>query len=256
MNPSLTPEIVEAARAEDPTAAAAEWDAEFRADLEPLFSRDAVLACVVPGRVELPPGGRARRVAFVDPSGGSADSFTLAIAHKEGDSGVAVIDVLCEVRPPFSPDAVVAEYADVCRAYGVHRVIGDRYAGAWVPERFQAHGLRYEPSALSKSELFVALLGQVNSRRVELPDHAKLVAQLVGLERRTSRGTGRDTVDHPPGAHDDLANVVAGAVHLLLATRPRPIVALDGDFAPLLPDWWPREWPREWYGTGRGTYWD
>jgi hypothetical protein len=31
----------------------------------------------------------------------------------------------------------------------------------------------------------------------------------VGLERRTARG-GRDSIDHAPGAHDDLANAVAG----------------------------------------------
>jgi hypothetical protein len=29
------------------------------------------------------------------------------------------------------------------------------------------------------------------------------------LERRTARG-GRDSIDHPPGQHDDLANAVAG----------------------------------------------
>jgi hypothetical protein len=42
----------------------------------------------------------------------------------------------------------------------------------------------------------------------------KMVAQLCGLERRTTRGTGRDIVDHPPNAHDDLINAVAGALCL------------------------------------------
>jgi hypothetical protein len=39
-------------------------------------------------------------------------------------------------------------------------------------------------------------------------DDARLLTQLVGLERRT-RG-GRDSIDHAPDAHDDLANAVAG----------------------------------------------
>jgi hypothetical protein len=43
------------------------------------------------------------------------------------------------------------------------------------------------------------------------------VSQLVGLERRTAR-SGRDSIDHPPGGHDDLANCVAGA----LTTVARP----------------------------------
>jgi hypothetical protein len=46
-----------------------------------------------------------------------------------------------------------------------------------------------------------------------LLDNHKLVNQLVGLERRTSRG-GRDSIDHPShgGAHDDVANAVAGVL--------------------------------------------
>jgi hypothetical protein len=36
----------------------------------------------------------------------------------------------------------------------------------------------------------------------------------MSLERRTSRG-GRDSVDHAPGSHDDLANACAGALSLL-----------------------------------------
>src|SRR5262249_49359560 len=53
-----------------------------------------------------------------------------------------------------------------------------------------------------------------NSRKVDLLDNARLLAQLVSLERRTGRGTGKDSIDHPPGpsSHDDIANCVAGVV--------------------------------------------
>jgi hypothetical protein len=67
------------------------------------------------------------------------------------------------------------------------------------------------------------------------------VHQLVGLERRTARG-GRDTIDHSRGAHDDVANAVAGAVQLAstkattwLRDRPKvlrtvlPDLSGDGD---------------------------
>jgi len=53
------------------------------------------------------------------------------------------------------------------------------------------------------------LLPLINSKRVELLDHVKLINQLCSLERRTARG-GRDSIDHPPGGHDDLINAVAG----------------------------------------------
>jgi hypothetical protein len=55
------------------------------------------------------------------------------------------------------------------------------------------------------------LLPLLNSGRVELLGSRRLVAQLVGLERRVSRG-GKDCIDHAPGAHDDLANSAAGAL--------------------------------------------
>ena len=35
--------------------------------------------------------------------------------------------------------------------------------------------------------------------------------QLCSLERRTARG-GKDSIDHSPGMHDDIANAVAGAL--------------------------------------------
>jgi hypothetical protein len=38
-----------------------------------------------------------------------------------------------------------------------------------------------------------------------------MIGQLCALERRTARG-GRDSIDHPPGLHDDLANVAAGVL--------------------------------------------
>jgi hypothetical protein len=53
----------------------------------------------------------------------------------------------------------------------------------------------------------------MNSRQVRLLDHARLKLQLGGLIRRTRSG-GKDSVDHKPGQHDDLANAAAGALVL------------------------------------------
>ncbi len=52
--------------------------------------------------------------------------------------------------------------------------------------------------------------------RVELLQHATLFSELCGLERRVARG-GRDSVDHAQhgGAHDDVANAVAGVCVLV-----------------------------------------
>ena len=106
------------------------------------------------------------------------------------------------------------------RRFGITRVIGDKYAGEWPRARFAEHGIAFEQSARPKSDLYCDLLPLLNAKRVELLDNPRLAAQLVGLERRTAR-SGRDTVDHSPGGHDDLANVVAGVlVGLDLDRRP------------------------------------
>ena len=88
---------------------------------------------------------------------------------------------------------------------------GDRYAGEWPRERFREHGITYETAAKPKSGLYRDLLPAINSRMVDLHEDARLFAQIVGLECHTARG-GRDSIDHAPGAHDDLANAVAGVV--------------------------------------------
>ena len=83
----------------------------------------------------------------MDPSGGSHDSFALAIAHRETELGI--LDAIREVRPPFSPEAVVSEFADLLRRYRITKIAGDRYAGEWVKEPFRKLGIKYEPSRKS-----------------------------------------------------------------------------------------------------------
>jgi hypothetical protein len=120
-----------------------------------------------------------------------------------------------EIRPPFSPDIITGNFALQLKAYRIHEVAGDRYAGEWPRERFRHHGIEYKISTLTKSEIYRSWLPDLNSGKVELLDDSRLFSQLLQLERRT--GTqGREIIDHPPGGHDDLANAVAGAC--LLAT--------------------------------------
>ena len=212
LNPTLPQSVVDRALERDEAVAKAEYLAQFRSDLESYVAREAVEACVALGVHERAPAPGERYSAFVDPSGGSADSMTLAIGHRKAD--VVIIDALRECRPPFSPEAVVIEFAELLRAYRITKVVGDRYGGEWPRERFRERGVSYEPAARAKSELYLTLLATLNSRRIELPDDKRLVTQLASLERRTARG-GRDNIDHPPGAHDDLANCVAGVAAAL-----------------------------------------
>jgi hypothetical protein len=142
--------------------------------------------------------------------------MTLAVGHADGE--VAVVDAVREVKPPFDPGSVVREFAGTLVSYGVTTLRGDRYGGEWPVAEFRRYGVRYEAAEKPKSDLYRELVPRLNGRRVDLLDDARLVSQLVGLERRVGRG-GRDSIDHSPGAHDDVANCVAGVVNEVAGKR-------------------------------------
>jgi hypothetical protein len=85
MNPTVPQRVIDEATERDPASAAAEYGAQFRSDIESYIAREAVEACVSLGIRERAPVSSVTYAAFVDPSGGSADSMTMAIAHKEDE---------------------------------------------------------------------------------------------------------------------------------------------------------------------------
>ena len=105
------------------------------------------------------------------------------------------------------------------KQYRITKIKGDRYSGEWCRESFRRHGISDDPAPSPKSDLYRDLLPLINSGKVRLLNNKRMIAQLVGLERRTSRA-GKDSIDHAPGGHDDVCNAVAGA--LIMATEKKP----------------------------------
>jgi hypothetical protein len=219
MNPTLSQDYIARMKEEDPEAYLSEICGQFRTGVANLFDSEVLDACVVADRRELAPVPGTYYQAFVDVAGGSGkDSFSLAVGHTVvgSDSEVrGVVDALRIWKPPFNPSGVVAEAAIFLKAYGVYEITGDRYAGEWPREAFRAQNIHYELSDKVKSELYLELLPAVNSGRIEILDHPELLRELRGLERRRG-ASGKDRVDHFPGAHDDNANCVAGLAWLTI----------------------------------------
>lgn len=208
-NPKVA-RYVERRYEEDEASARAEFGAEFRSDLEQLFGRDAVEGVVDQDLIEsLYEKGISYR-AFVDPSGGSSDSMVLAIGHTDKETGVEVCDMVREIKAPFSPKTVVEEFVGLIKSYKLAAVTGDRYAGEWPREAFRDAGVEYKLADKTRSDLYLATLPLVNSKTCKLPNNKRMINQMISLERRTGRG--KDSVDHPPGGHDDVANAVAGVL--------------------------------------------
>lgn len=208
LNPRLPQSVVDEALEEDEPAARAEYLAAWRDDVASFVPRPVVEALVRPGLTERPPAEHAYR-AFVDVSGGRSDSFCWGIVHTE--NGTDVLDLLGEIKPPFSPADAVERCAADLRRYGVHEVRGDAYGAGWVVEQFQLAGIRYVQSEQTRSEIYLDALPRLTASAVELLDNPTLINQLAALERRTRSG-GRDSVDHPRGGKDDVVNAAMGAV--------------------------------------------
>ena len=213
LNPTIDQEALDRQRAEDPTAARSEQDAQFREDISQFLTDDVLDPALRPGRKALPFSREYRYQAFCDPSGGRHDAMVLGIAHQEA-GGHVVLDKLVIQRPPFTPEDVVARFGEVLSAYSLNRVTGDRYASEWVSSAFAKVGITYEPSEKDKSAIYVECLPLFSQELIELLDVPALETELRLLERKPRPGGRGDFVDHPPRATDDIANAACGALWL------------------------------------------
>lgn len=211
-NPTLKPAMIDRAIRDDPEAAGAEWNAEFRSDIDAFLDDGQITAAVDVGRPrELPPRPGLSYSAFVDASGGRSDAYTICIGHRHGDRFIA--DVVAGQAPPFNPSVVTARMASMVQQYSCRKVTGDNFAAEWVATAWRSQGLIYERADMPASALYLEALPAFMREQISIPDHPVLIRELRGLERRTSR-MGRDTVSHPPGGHDDYANSLAGCLRV------------------------------------------
>ena len=211
MNATVPQRVIDEAIEANPSAAAAEYMSQFRSGIEAFINREVVNACIDVNTYERAPMQGTIYKAFLDFAGGSGqDSMTLAIGHKDGN--VVVVDALREIKPPFSPEFAVAQFANLLKTFKIYTVEGDNFGGEFAKEPLKKHSISYVLAKKPKSDLYSHhLLPMLNSGRVDLLDHPRANAQIIGLECHTARA-GRDKIDHPPGGHDDLANAIAGLV--------------------------------------------
>ncbi len=111
MNTNISQEFINEEPAGRPAAAASEWLSEPRQDIESYVDRETLERLVVFGRVELQPQpGWATARLPIRQSSGLQDSFALAISILATNR--AVLDVVRERRPRFSPQDVISEYSE------------------------------------------------------------------------------------------------------------------------------------------------
>jgi hypothetical protein len=159
MNPLLNQEAIAQDLIEDAEGSESEWLGRFRKSLSMHLNPEVVDDAVVPGRYELEFQPNTLYSAFVDVSGGTRDSMTLAICHKEhsSDGESLVLDLVREVvpDPKFDPAAVAKDFCKELARYHISDITGDRYAAQWCVSAFENEGVHYNPSVQSKSEIYL-----------------------------------------------------------------------------------------------------
>jgi hypothetical protein len=225
-NPSLPQSVVDRAMARDPASANAEYLGLFRSDVEGFLPADAIDACIVPGRYELPPRSEHRYVCHIDPASGvGADAMTMAISYRDQFTGKVVLAAIREAVPPFSPEQICYQFSQVMKSFRVSTCRSDRYSLGWTAERFREHGITLEYSPKSRSDLYREFIPLVLSKQCELLDNKKLRNQLLSLERRISK-TGHETIDSP--GHEDCANSVSASLFWSAQGGGAPACAIVG----------------------------
>ncbi len=222
MNPAITADRLAREFRADAKKAGREYEALFLDDVEAFLPGPWIDGAIAHGRQhELPPlSPRPYYVAAVDPSGGSRDSFALALCHVEGDR---IVQDLIRAWAPSRTEKVnlalvCQEIAAILKPYGVGTVTGDHYAGQWVAQEFQQAGLGYDNWGRDKSAAYLELEPFLAQGRVDVIDDEAQVRELRMLEKHLRVGGKPVRVDHPKGAHDDKANALALCVAKLAPT--------------------------------------
>ena len=212
MNPTLSADYLQRMEQDDPEAYKSEVLGEFRSGLSTFLDSESIQACVATGVRERPPTDGISYNAGGDTSGGRSDAFVISVAHTD-EAGRAILDAVRTWKAPFNPSDVIAEACAFLKTYRVYSIVADNYAAEFPAEQFRKHGVQYQASTRNRSEIYLELLPLINSERVVLLDHAELLRELRGLERKRGNG-GRDKVDHSSraGSHDDVANSCAIAL--------------------------------------------
>jgi hypothetical protein len=215
LNPTLPAETIEAEIAANPDLNRAEYLCEWRTDISSFVDHETVDAAIMKGRQVLSPFVEDY-TGFIDVSGGVNDAHAIGIAFKDEDTGCAVLACAREIKSADT-EAIVKEFAAILKSYGLSRAYSDRYGAQWVVDAFRRHGIELLKSPHDRSTIYLNLLPALNAGQVKLLDMPRIRSQLLALERRTVRGSGRDVVDHPTAGSDDLINVAAGALTLAAA---------------------------------------
>src|SRR5205807_228445 len=131
------------------------YEAEFSEDVDTFLPSEWVDRAIEVGVNQRPPIEGVMYLATCDPSGGGTDAMTVSIVHTEGQR--VIVDVCKGWSRKSAREGIVEEVATLLKAYGLTKIAGDRYGGAWVREAFKKNGITYVDAQIMKNNAPVYL---------------------------------------------------------------------------------------------------
>jgi hypothetical protein len=238
MNPIFSRDLLAREQKRDPHGFSQYYEATFgiseRSFLDAVWIANAVRE--FDQLVYEPASGRTWGAAC-DWSGGSerGDSTAMAVGFREHVDGldrivVAKVQVWDLARGEnWNPETIAEQMTAILKSYGLRNIWGDRYAAGFIRSAFERRGITYSnpvkrtlkgatdgwqqgkylDEPLDRSALYLTALPFFASGQIVIPNNVRLLKELGDLERKT---TGKETVDHPAGQHDDVANAVCACI--------------------------------------------
>lgn len=205
----------------DPAGFASEYRSDFVDSLSDFISAEQVDMCVLKKTDSLPPEPRKTDVVYTAAIDAAfkGDRFAFTIM---GWMGARLKQYVVKTwqgnrREPVKAKEVAQYISNICRDYGVSRVHADQYAFQPLKEIFEQYGLTLIETPFTpnfKKQIFFNLKSMIHNLKIDLLDHPITISEIKQLQVEQS-STGMVRIGHPPGGHDDCADVTAIASYLL-----------------------------------------
>lgn len=206
----------------DPEGFASEYRADFVDSLSDFISPEMVDAAVLKGKTFLPPEDRKSEVVYTAAIDAAfkGDRFAFTIM---GYMGVRLKQYVMKTwqgsrKEPVKAMEIAKFISTVCKEYGISRVHADQYAFQPLKEIFEQYGVNLVEMPFTntlKKQIYYNLKAMIHNLKVDLLDNPTNITEIKQLKVEQS-STGLVHIGHPPGGHDDCADVTAISTYLLV----------------------------------------
>jgi phage terminase large subunit-like protein len=221
MNPSIDRAFLDAEEARDPESFAREYDGQFYESTSAFLPADAVEACVVRDRIELPPQQGVQYWSALDVAF-KGDFFAFCIVNRVGSKVVQsfIRSWKGSRSSPVNLAQVLSEIVSTLRSYHCWKIHGDSVCSEPVRQALASQGVEFVQATTlgtRAAPIWSTLRTLVTSREMELLDDAQTITELKRLELVVTSG-GNQRVEASSG-HDDRAVVLALSSHQAVAQQ-------------------------------------